>query len=148
MNIDPHKLHELLNYCIDFAKAMLSDSGDFYPFGATIDSSGQLKAVGGYDGKERPAPQDIYRLLGESFLSGAREGELSAVALAANVNIPPDFNPPVPDGLRVHLECVGFSRFIYVPYAIERKGLFRKSIEATFYEPIPVEVGATFFPQA
>lgn len=148
MNIDPHKLHELLSYCIDFAKAMLSDSGDFYPFGAAIAPSGQVKAVGGYDGKEHPAPHDIYRLLGESFLIGAREGELCAVALAANVNIPSEFNPPTSDGLRVHLECLGFSRFIYVPYALERKGLFRKSIVATFYEPIPVEVGATFFPQA
>jgi hypothetical protein len=143
--MDPHKLHELLNYCIDFAKTMLNDSGEFYPFGAAVGLDGQVKAVGGYDGKEHPNPQDIYRLLGESFTSNAQTGEICAVALAANVNIPKEYQSPVPDGLRVHLESDGFSRLIYVPYELKRKGIFRKTTEAKFYEPIPVEIGPAFF---
>lgn len=36
MSVPPEKLHELLTYCMDFAKTMLNDSGDFYPFGAVL----------------------------------------------------------------------------------------------------------------
>ena len=40
MTAPPEKLHELLTYCIDFGKLMLGDSGDFYPFGATLGLDG------------------------------------------------------------------------------------------------------------
>ena len=44
--IDPHKLEELLNYCVGFAKQMVERHGAFHPFGAAIVSSGTLNAVG------------------------------------------------------------------------------------------------------
>lgn len=34
MGVSAQQLHELLTYCIDFARTMLEDSGEFYPFGA------------------------------------------------------------------------------------------------------------------
>ena len=145
MTASPEKLHELLTYCIDFGKTMLNDSGDFYPFGATLSPDGQVAAVGGYDGTDKPAPQDIYRLLGEAFASGAADGSLVAAALAANVSIPTEYNAPVPDGLRVHLESKDFSRFIYIPYAVKKQGLFKKSFSVTLFEPIAVQVGPTMF---
>ena len=145
MGASPEKLHELLNYCIDFAKVMLNDSGDFYPFGATLSADGQVSAAGGYNGQERPAPQDLYRLLCESFTSSAAEGSIAAAALAANVEIPKEYNPQAPDGLRVHLESEGFSRFIYVPYVIRKKGSSANSISVTTFEPFAVQIGPTMF---
>jgi hypothetical protein len=145
MTASPDQLHALLTYCIDFAKTMLSDSGEFYPFGANLGQDGQVRAVGGYDGNERPNPQDIYRLLGESFVSNAREGSITAAALAANVNIPAEYSPPVPDGLRVHLESADLSRFVYVPYRVTKRGLFKKKFEVEFFNPIPVETPPSIF---
>ena len=124
---------------------MLNDSGEFYPFGAVLGNDGKVKAVGGYDGNEHPNPQDIYRLLGEGFVASARDGSIEAAALAANVNIPVEYSPPTPDGLRVHLESTDFSRFIYVPYRISKQGLFKKSIKAEFFEPIAVQIQPTIF---
>ena len=145
MSATPEQLHEMLSYCTDFARTMLEDSGDFYPFGATLSPQGVVAAVGGYNGEEKPTPTEIYQLLGESFLSGAARGELAGVALAANVNIPPEFKSDSRDGLRVHLESQGYSRFIYVPYQLGTKGLFKKRRVVEFSEPFSVELAPTFF---
>jgi hypothetical protein len=136
----PEQLHELLKYCMDFGKAMLEDSGEFCPFGAVIGPDGKLKAVGGYDGNERPKSQDIYRLLSDALTSEARAGNVLAIALAADVNIPSHCQAPSPDGLRVHLETEGYSRFIYVPYTLAKTGFFKKTTIATYGEPISVDV--------
>lgn len=145
MSVSPEQLHELLKYCMEFAKTMLDDSGEFYPFGAVLGVDGKVRAVGGHDGSEKPKAQDIYQLLGESFAAEARQGTIRAAALAANVNIPAEYAPPAPDGLRVHLEDEGFSRFIYVPYVLQTRGLLKKRLVTEFLEPIAVQIPAAFF---
>lgn len=145
MSVAPEKLHELLTYCMEFAKVMLTDSGEFYPFGAVVGLDEEVKAVGGYDGNEHPRSQDIYRLLFESFVASATEESISAAALAANVDIPAEYSPPAPDGLRVHLECAGFSRFIYVPYQVTKQGMFKKARKVEFFEPIAVQISPSIF---
>ncbi|MBB3801046.1 hypothetical protein FHR47_001280 [Xanthomonas arboricola] len=148
MTASPEQLHELLTYCIDFGKTMLTNSREFHPFGATLGRDGQVTAAGGYNGKEHPAAQDIYRLLGEAFTSSATEGSIAAAALAADVNIPRDYDPPVPDGIRVLLESKDFSRFVYIPDVIKRQGFFTKSNSVTLFEPIAVQVDAGIFKAA
>ena len=145
MLASPEKLHELLMYCINFARTMLEDAGDFYPFGATLSQDGVVAAVGGYNGEERPNPAEIYRLLGDAFAAGAREGTLLGAALAANVNVPSQYSSPSPDALRVHLESQGYSRFMYVPYQLTKQGLFKKKKVVAFSEPFAVEIASTFF---
>jgi hypothetical protein len=145
MNLPPEKLHELLTYCTEFAETMLKDSGEFYPFGAVLDSELELRAVGADVGEEHPASAELYQLLGNSFIQNAKDKEISASAIACNVNIPQEYEPPVNDGVRVHLECDGFSRYIYVPFSIETKGLIRKTKKITFFEPISVNIDAQIF---
>jgi hypothetical protein len=132
---------------MDFGRIMLEDSGEFYPFGAVIGADGKLKAVGGYDGNERPKSQDIYRLLFNALAFDARAGNVLAVALAANVNIPTAYKPPSPDGLRVHLEAEGYSRLVYVPYTLAKGRMFKKTTIAKYDEPISVDVPAKLFPR-
>jgi hypothetical protein len=117
-SIDPHKLEELLNYCTGFAKQMVQAHGEFHPFGAVIAANGQLTAVGGYNGDEHPRGPEIYNLLQDSMKVQFGKREIVAGAIAVNVDIPVQFEPPFPDGIRVLLECSGFSRFIYLPYRI------------------------------
>ncbi|MDB5953200.1 MAG: hypothetical protein JWR65_5055 [Massilia sp.] len=81
MVVDPNKLHQLLTYCIDFAKTMISNSGEFHPFGAVLGRDGVVEAVGGYNGSEHPNPQDIYRILAEGFIARAHAGDIVAAAL-------------------------------------------------------------------
>ena len=145
MTASPEQLHELLTYCIDFARTMLEDSADFYPFGATLSLSGEVAAVGGDTGEERPNPKDVYHLLSGGFAELAAKREIAGAALAANVNIPGEYESPSRDGLRVHLECGGYARFIYVPYSVTREGPFKRKNIATFYEPFAVEIKPALF---
>jgi len=145
MAATPAQLHELLSYCMEFAKTMLNDAGDFYPFGAKLSLEGQVVAVGGHNGSERPLPQDIYQLLVGAIVSEARDGSISGAALAANVNVPEKFASPSRDAIRVHLEAPGFARYIYVPYEVAKSGLFKKKVSVTLHEPFAVEVNPGFF---
>ena len=148
MPVSEQQLHELLMYCINFARTMLEDSGEFYPFGANVTADGKLGAVGAHDGEEHPEPQQLYQILAGAFTAGAQNGELLAAALAANVNIPAQFSSPVPDAVRVHLESSGYSRFVYVPYRLSRQGFLRKKTVVELSEPFSVEIHPTFFAAA
>ena len=137
------QIFRLYSYCQDFAGTMLREAGDFYPFGAAVDQMGEAQAFGASNGDERPEPRELYRMLEHGFSAGAKDGSFSIVALAANVNVPHQYNPPFPDGLRIHLEAPGFSRYIYVPYVA--RGEPGKAHEVTFAEPITVGIQASFF---
>jgi hypothetical protein len=130
--IDPHRLEDMLNHCLSFAKMMVEKHGEFHPFGAVIDSAGALISVGGYTG-EHPKGAEVYRLLQDSMRSQYSKGEIVAGAVAADVNIPTSYQPPFPDGIRVLLECRGFSRFIYLPYRVLQAGV-------EYADFIPVDV--------
>jgi hypothetical protein len=141
----PEQLHDLLAYCLDFAKVMLDECGEFFPFGAVVGPDGKVKAVGGHNGNEHPEPQVVYRLLSNGFAEGARDGSIIAAALAANVNIPQEYPAAAPDGIRVLLETEGYSRFIYSPYRITKRGLFKKKYTIELFDPFPVQVSPTVF---
>ena len=145
MAASPEQLHELLMYCIGFARTMLEEAGTFYPFGAVLSADGKVGGVGGSTGEERPRPQEVYSLLNGGFVAGARSGQYLGTALAANVNIPQQFSPVFPDGLRVHLEGAGYARFIYIPYKLTRKGRFSKRRVVELSEPFSVEVRPSVF---
>ena len=131
--IDPHKLEELLNYCTGFAKQMVEAHGAFHPFGAVLVPSGTVTAVGADIGQEHPNGVDVFRFLQSAMRSQFQKREIVAAAIATDVNIPPQFKPTFPDGIRVLLECAGYSRYIYLPYRVA-------SGKAEYGAFIPVDV--------
>lgn len=87
---------------------MLEESGDFHPFGAKVDETGQVGAVGGLiEGEEYPEGQDLYEFLIRCLRAELADGRSVAIAVAANVNIPNQYSPRYKDGLRVTLESGG-----------------------------------------
>jgi hypothetical protein len=145
MTARPEQLHQLLMYCIDFAKQMLEAKGAFYPFGAVLRPPGQLEARAGWNGEEHPDRVEIYKLLAGRFREQAEAGEITGAALAVDVNIPSQYTPKWPDGIRVRLEGADFSRYVYVPYQIEKSGILRSKHRVEFAEPFAVEVAHEFF---
>ena len=139
------QLDAALTYCLDFAKEMLTKRGAFYPFGASISMSGKIAAVGGWDGNEHPAAAEIYSLISGALRSEAAEKKISGSALAVDVNIPPQYQTPWPDGIRVHLESAEYSRYIYIPYRIVKSGMLRTKTEVKLAEPVAVEIGHEVF---
>ncbi|MCW1926561.1 hypothetical protein OKA05_28675 [Luteolibacter arcticus] len=136
MTVDPGKLEELLTYCSDFAGQMLRSHGEFHPFGATLSPDGKVTAVGAWNGEEQPRGRELVEILVSSII---------AAALAANVDIPAQYEAEYPDGIRVKLECEGYARNIYLPYRLGKRGLLArlggKPLDVQFGEMIPVESG-------
>jgi len=139
--VDPHRLAALLESVTDFAKLMVADAGEFYPFGGFLGPDGRVSMLGVHDGQEHPDRHDVYRRAEEALGRLVRSGEAAAIALVADVNIPPTYQPPFPDGIRVLVEAPGYSRFFYVPYSRPHG----HRAEATFGDFISVDVQATFF---
>jgi hypothetical protein len=141
----PEQLHELLTYCLSFGRQMLARSGTFYPFGAVLNAAGEVEARGAYDGNEHPNPGEIYQLLEGAFMRDAHVGSITAFALAANVNVPPSYESPFPDAVRVKLEAPGYSRFVYLPYRLGKKSLFGRRSAPAVAEPFAVELAPSTF---
>lgn len=134
--VDPHKLEELLNYCLGFAKQMVESHGGFYPFGAVLDSSSTVTAVGADIGEEHPHGAAVFQFLQSAMRAQFQRREIIAASIATDVNIPPQYQPTFPDGIRALLECPGYSRYIYLPYRVS-------SGKAEYGESIPVDVPAS-----
>jgi hypothetical protein len=50
---------QLMNSALPFAQQMLSEHGEFHPYGETLQVDGKILSVAGYDGRERPPSQQI-----------------------------------------------------------------------------------------
>ena len=145
-------LAALLRYCEEFAKQMLFQAGEFHPFGAFVNHSGQVEALGGYLGAEFPRGSELYLFLEGALASMAAEGKVHASALAANVNVPSVLSSPFPDGFRVHVEAPGYSRLVYTPYRVLPYRAVRKFLAVVptveYAESIAVEVPSKVFSHA
>lgn len=119
---------------------MLEDSGGFHPFGAIVNVDGDVEARGGWTGEEYPSGQDVYGLLIEALRKELLDGSALAIAVAVNVNIPEQYASVHRDGLRVTLEAQDYYRFIYLPYRLERRSLFRRRKTVAMSEPFAVEL--------
>ena len=117
-SVDPSKLEELLNCCLGFAKHLVESHGAFHPFGAMLLSSGTVTAVGASIGEEHPHGAAVFQFLQNTMRAKFQKREIVAASIATDVNIPPEYEPYFPDGIRVLLECPGYSRFIYLPYLV------------------------------
>jgi hypothetical protein len=146
-------LDELLLYCMNFARTRLAQAGDFYPFGATLTPDGQLRdapACPGAPGGAPPRPHEVYDFLVGLLKAGAGEGRFLGMALAANVNIPEQFKPAAPDGIRVLIETRGYARYVYVPYRIGRDDAAEEGAGRglRLFAPFSVQVPPEFYPKA
>jgi hypothetical protein len=140
MDVTQERLNQLFTFSVDFAKDMLQQNGDFYPFGATVSEEGKLAADPGHDGNDEPEAHDVYRVIFDRFAT-SRSSEALAAALIANVTIPEEFEAPAKDGVRVHIESQGYARFIYVPYEI----VSADTREVRLHDPFAIEISPSFF---
>lgn len=149
--IGPHRIEEMLKFCLDLAKQMLEKNGGFAPFGAIIDANGARRPVAADPGPDATA-EDIYRLIQISMRDQFFKEQIVAGAIVADATIPPEFTPEYPDGVRVTVESANVSRLVFLPYkAIVPSGEAGTTTDRHAYgEPLGVNVHPTIFvpPQA
>ena len=147
MAVSDEQLAALLQHCGDFAREMIEKNGEFYPFGAEIGVTGELKSLGFWTGEERPAASKLYSYAESVMKAKASSGEILGGAIAVNVNIPPQFESKFEDGIRVLVESENLCRLIYQPYLIGKGGFFGRKRTVEYGEMFGVEIDPILFGQ-
>jgi hypothetical protein len=80
-------LDAMLEPLIAFAQGQLQKHGEFYPFGCTMKTDGQVEMAGGHTGDEHPQSQDVIDLLVAGMRSQAASGSIRAAAICYDVKL-------------------------------------------------------------
>jgi hypothetical protein len=124
----------LLNWLAPFAKQMLSQYGEFYPFGATMTQNSQVEPVtghAGYEGGEHPETQAVIDLLTQALRQQAALGQVRAAGLCKDVRTIAPGQTEKTDALCFQLEHqTGEALTVYIPY---QKGLLGKYNYASMF---------------
>jgi hypothetical protein len=81
---------KLMNAALPFAEEMLTKHREFFPFGSTMSTDGEIAQLGGWTGDEQLPSNEVIELLQEGFRSGAERRQYKATALVYDIlTIPP-----------------------------------------------------------
>lgn len=113
----------LLDTLLPFAEKMLRKHREFFPFGGSMNPSGEIVHEGAYDGSEQPPSQDLIDLLRESHQKSASEKQLRACATVYEIRtIPPGLNEKQ-DAIAVEIDHFGgYSVVVIFPYSFTANG--------------------------
>jgi len=115
------EMDSLLDMLLPFAQQQLEKHGEFFPFAASIDSSGALAMVGVDLGDEHPASTDVIDSLYEALARLAASGEIRAAGICADVRIPPPGSAEQTDAIRTSIEhAEGDPVEVFLPYTKRR----------------------------
>jgi hypothetical protein len=110
---------ELLAAVIPFAKKMLSEHGEFYPFGASVKANGEIVQAAAYDGREHPPSEPLIDLLRQAFRADAKSGAIIASATVYDVRTIPPGSSTKTDAVAVELDHRdNYSVVVMYPYTV------------------------------
>ena len=117
-----HDLEQLLSSVMPFAQQMLTNYGEFIPYGSTMNSDGKIAAVGGDTGDEHPKSKEVIELLQGAFHRQAQGGTIRACALVYDIRTIPPGQTQKTDAVAVSLDHRGGMSIVVIhPYSIENK---------------------------
>jgi hypothetical protein len=115
------EMDSLLDVLVPFAQQQLETHGEFFPFAASIDSSGAPAFVAVDLGEEQPASTDVLDSLYEALARSAASGEIRAAGICADVRITPPGSAEQTDAIRTSIEHAdGDPVEVFMPYAKRR----------------------------
>jgi hypothetical protein len=107
----------LIESLLAFARRLLEQHGEFFPFGATVDMQGKVAHVAGHIGTEQPTPQDLITFLSAALRSGIEQRQFRACGLAVNVGAQLPGYPDKVDAICCQLQADSKpSLQVFVPY--------------------------------
>jgi hypothetical protein len=123
---------KLMNAVMPLAERMLSEFGEFYPYGGYMKPSGEIVHIGAEDEEQdHPKSKDLLYILRHSFSEMAATGACKATAIVFDVRIVPPGSEEKSDAVQVCLEHAdGYSAEVFLPYQIDQGG--RVSYSAMF----------------
>lgn len=114
---------KLMQEVLPFAKQMLSEHGEFYPFGGVLQSGDAVTHVGTTEeGNDHPKSQTLIKQLKTQFQGWASKREIIASTVVFDVRIQPPGQEEKVDAIQVNLDHVsGYSVEVLFPYERNEK---------------------------
>lgn len=115
------EVEELMSDLLPLAKRMLSEDGEFYPYGGCMTLEGKITHVGAQiKGTDKPKSEPLIELLREDFKKAAGENKCKATAIIFDVRIRPPGSEEKSDAIQVCLDHKdGYSAEVFFPYRLE-----------------------------
>lgn len=114
------------------ANSFLNEAGEFYPFGAVINTKGEMKPVGVYFGQEYPDATDVIDRLGLALYEGLENGNYKIVGMGIDIYLPAE-NEEKRTAIEVRIMSInGLIAKFWLPYQ------FNQSNKVVFQELITV----------
>jgi hypothetical protein len=113
----------LMNDLLPFAKRMLSDHGEFLPFGGVMETSGKIIWQGATTGEDHSPSKDLIEILRNAHIEAAQAGTIRASAIVYDVLIVPPGREVKQDAISVELDHRdNYSVVVHFPYSIDIDG--------------------------
>jgi hypothetical protein len=123
MKTPKEECEELMRSVMPFAKQMLTQHREFYPFGGAMAADGQIVSIGGDTGERHPKSQEVISVLEQGFKEDARAGKYKATALVVDMLVVPPGKDVKQDAIAVRLDHRdGYSVIVVFPYVIDPTG--------------------------
>jgi hypothetical protein len=131
----------LMKELLPFAKQMLSQEGEFYPYGGVLRPSGDIVHISAsIEGNDHPDSQSLIEILTRKLKDSAQSGEAKATGMVFDVRITCPGEVGKSDAIQISLNhSGGFSADVFFPYSIEEPG--KVVFKATFAQK---GIGAMF----
>lgn len=116
-----NEMDALVDVLLRFAQEMLDKHGEFYPYAAALDSSGELQMVAADPGEEQPDSSELIELLYEGLMRQASAGEIRGAGVCADVRVSPPDSPDMSDAIKVAIEHASSDPVeVFLPYVKRR----------------------------
>jgi len=111
---------KLLDTLLPFAKQMLRDYHEFFPFGGRMAPDGTIAHEGAYNGTEHPPSQELIHLLRRAHQQDARAKKLRACATIYDIRTIPPSRTEKQDAIAAAIDHVsGYSAVVIFPYTFD-----------------------------
>lgn len=117
----PHHpdLNALLDDLLPFAQRMLTEFGEFLPFGGKITAAGDHVSVGAKGSSERSKSKELIGIMTDAFRCEAAEGKIRAAGICFDVRVVPPGQLDKTDAIELSLEREGGDAVeVFLPYAL------------------------------
>jgi len=109
---------ELMDAVLPIAEKLLTEHGEFFPYGGAMTPEGQIVDVAAYDGNERPPSSEVINMLQKAFQTAAKNKDYKATALVYDVRVQLANGEPS-DAIAIALDHEsGYSVVVLLPYTL------------------------------
>lgn len=120
----------LLAELLPFGEEQIKKHGEFYPYGAVLNTDLQIVKTATYDGDDNPPSDRVISFLQDVHKKLATEGKIVASAIVTNATVRTPMGKRT-DAIVMYLEHKdGYCAVVVAPY---KKGLFKKVSFAPLY---------------